>query len=306
MTRIETALEQLASDGQWSPEWREVLARAGAAAGRKPHVSRRLVFALAGLVVAVVLPLGAVAATEGWWFFGTPAPPAVKQRFIAFNAAARRLTEAAAKRGFREKAPQAITSRAHGLLALKIPSGVIYVWAAPARGGGTCELFQVPSPRAASRFGFSLLSCDKAWPPPRKLVISTMGGAALPDGNLVLGRAFGATAVDVHLSNGTSLHLPVRESFYIGMIPKHVHPVQAASFDAHGKRIVTYLGHHAHWQALVNDYLDNDRIDGRYSCRDARTAVAKIKSFDAGRTNPHSGMSFPMQSFERYARSACR
>jgi hypothetical protein len=79
-----------------------------------------------------------------------------------------------------------------------------------------------------------------------------------------------------------------------------------AAGSAFGVTLTHYLGHRSHWQALVNDYLDNARIDGRYSCSDARTAVAKVKSFDAGRTNPHAGVRLPTQPFERYARSTCR
>jgi hypothetical protein len=79
-----------------------------------------------------------------------------------------------------------------------------------------------------------------------------------------------------------------------------------AAGSALGVTLTHYLGHHSHWQALVNDYLDNARIDGRYSCSDARTAVAKIRSFDARGTNPHAGVRLPTQPFERYARSACR
>jgi hypothetical protein len=240
MTFIERTLEELTAGDEWSPDWHDVLVRADPSAARKPRVSRRVMLALAAVVAAIVVPLGAIAATQGWWFSSAPAPPVIKQRFVAFNAHMRLLNEDAAKRGFRQKAPLAIASRAHGVLALKIPSGLVYLWAAPATGGGVCELLQVPSPRAATRVGLTSVTCDNGAPPSRKLVVSTWGGEVLPDGNLVLGRAFGANSVLVHLSNGTSLHLPVRRSFYVGLIPKHVHPVSASSSDANGKRIATF------------------------------------------------------------------
>jgi hypothetical protein len=68
-----------------------------------------------------------------------------------------------------------------------------------------------------------------------------------------------------------------------------------------------YPRHQSQWLAVVNDYLNDDRIEGRYSCADARDALSKIKEFDArGTTDPRVGVTIPTKPFEHYARSVCR
>lgn len=68
-----------------------------------------------------------------------------------------------------------------------------------------------------------------------------------------------------------------------------------------------YFDHHSRWQALLNDYLDDARIEGHYSCRDARDALSKVRTFDArGTADPRGGVRIPTQPFARYARTACR
>lgn len=68
-----------------------------------------------------------------------------------------------------------------------------------------------------------------------------------------------------------------------------------------------YFNHHSRWQALLNDYLDDARIEGDYSCRDAQDALSKVKAFDAGgTTDPRVGVRIPVQPFARYARTTCR
>jgi hypothetical protein len=79
-----------------------------------------------------------------------------------------------------------------------------------------------------------------------------------------------------------------------------------AAGSALGITLADRLGHHSQWLAVVDDYLDNGRIDGRYSCGDARDAVAKVRAFDArGRTTRRTTR-LPTAPFERYARSVCR
>ena len=68
-----------------------------------------------------------------------------------------------------------------------------------------------------------------------------------------------------------------------------------------------YFDYHSRWQALLNDYLDDARIEGHYSCRDAQDALSKVAAFDArGANNPRGSVRIPTQPFARYARAACR
>ena len=77
--------------------------------------------------------------------------------------------------------------------------------------------------------------------------------------------------------------------------------------SAAGVTLSHYFSHHSRWQALLNDYLDDARIEGAYSCRDAKDALSQVKAFDArGSTDPRVGVRIPTQPFARYARKTCR
>lgn len=73
MNALDSALEQLAPGSGWSSDWQNVLERAGATADRT-RVPRRIVLALA-LVGAIVVPLAALADSNGWWFFAAAPVP---------------------------------------------------------------------------------------------------------------------------------------------------------------------------------------------------------------------------------------
>lgn len=210
------------------PQWDAVLRRT-----RRPRRRAALVIALGA---AVLLPTG-IGLADGW-FTGKPAPPEIKQRFVEFDADVQAMYADAAKRGFRQKAPVAIASKAYGVLALDTPDGPVYLWAAPERGSrGLCSVLQVyVKPR---RTPLELAGCDG--PGRRPLEAGVYGGAAFPSGNFVQGRARGgAVSVLVDLSDGERLRLPVRRTFFLGHIPKHTHPVRTTSFDAAGKRVATF------------------------------------------------------------------
>ena len=165
------------------------------------------------------------------WFEGKPAPPAVRQDFVQFNAA---MTMSAylARSGFARKTPQAVAARAHGVLALRTADGPVYLWAAPRRGGGSCWLLQLGSLTNAA--------CDQTWPSSERLTFDTFGGTLI-SGQFIYGRALGGAArVVVDLSDGERTTLPVAEGLFMGAIPKHVHALEVAAYDASGKRLVAF------------------------------------------------------------------
>lgn len=211
------------------PDWDDVTRRA-----RRPR--RRAL--LIGAVVAAVLVPSCIALASSW-FTGTPAPREVKQRFRNFNAFVVKMSEAAAKKGLRERNPTAIASRAYGVLALETADGPVYLWAAPARGGGLCSVLQVYVRRY--KRPLELTGCDG--PRQRPLWAGVYGGEAFPSGNFVQGRAFGgAVSVTVAMSDGTLLRLPVRKTFFLAQIPKHTHPISETSYDAKGQPVNHHEG----------------------------------------------------------------
>ena len=207
-------------------DWDDVLRRARRTRRRYAVAT---VFAVALVIVPAAVALGGRIAG---WFEGKPAPASVRQDFVEFNADMQRMAAYTAKEGFVRKAPQAIASRAHGVLALRTAGGPVYLWAAPRRGGGICWLLQLGSLTNAS--------CDQTWPPSRRLTFSTLGGYLLSE-QFIYGRALGgATNVVVNLSDGETAKLPVVEGLFVGAFPKHVHPLEVAAYDASGKRLVAF------------------------------------------------------------------
>ena len=69
MTSGDDVLSRLTSALPWKPDWADVLGRAGELDPRRrqPWARRRLILALS-LLAAVLIPLVALAAANGWFF----------------------------------------------------------------------------------------------------------------------------------------------------------------------------------------------------------------------------------------------
>jgi hypothetical protein len=213
-------------------DWADVLRRAR-------RTRRRYALAVAFAVALVVVPTAfAFGGRLADWFHGKPAPASIRQDFVRFNADMQQGAIAAARAGLVQKAPQAIASRAHGVLALRTADGPVYLWAAPRRGGGICWLVQLAPVKGPP---FSNSSCDGMWPPDRRLTFETFGDLVYPSEQFIFGRAVGgAVSVVVDLSNGETTKLPVVEGLFMGAFPKHVHPLEVASYDATGARLAVF------------------------------------------------------------------
>jgi hypothetical protein len=212
-------------------DWEDVL-------GRARRTRRRYALAAVFAVALVVVPTAfAFGDRIADWFHGKPAPASIRQDFVQFNAGMQQLAAAGAKAGFLRKAPHAIAARAHGVVALQTADGPVYLWAAPRRGGGICWLLQLVAAKAAGDFS----TCDETWPVDQQLTFGTFGTIYYPSEQLIVGQALGgASSVVVDLSNGQTTKLPVVEGLFMGAFPKHVHPLEVASYDATGARIVVY------------------------------------------------------------------
>ena len=212
-------------------DWADVLGRARRTRRRYALVAA---FAATLVIVPTALAFGGRLAN---WFHGKPAPASIRQNFVEFNADMQKMAAAAAKSGFVRKAPQAIVARAHGVLALRTADGPVYLWAAPRRGGGICWLVQLVA--AKGRGGLS--TCDEAWPVHQRLTFETFGTIVYPSEQFIFGRALGgAASVVVDLSNGEKTKLPVVEGLFVGAFPKHVHPLEVASYDTTGVRVAVF------------------------------------------------------------------
>jgi hypothetical protein len=136
-------------------------------------------------------------------------------------------------------------SQAHGVIQVKTADGPLDLWAAPARGGGTCQLVTwepTPSHPHTSESG----GCYPGTQPPNNLSWSSGGDYWHRNYNVVTGYAYGnATIVRVMLSNGRSTRLPIVEHLFLGALPQSIHwrqrprIISVTTSDPHGN-IVGY------------------------------------------------------------------
>jgi hypothetical protein len=195
--------------------WEDVLDRA--------RRSRRRYLAAVTLVAALVLTPAAWAI--GHAFEGKPAPPAIKAGFRDWNRMDARFANS-----FRRKQPKAIVSKAHGVIQVRTADGPVDLWAAPARGGGTCYFVGWESDLHGTRAG-GTSSCvpatEKRWN-----TESSLHGLALSQWTeythrsykVVEGYAYGgAKTIRVTYSNGRTKTLPVVEGLFLGALHQSMH-----------------------------------------------------------------------------------
>ncbi len=237
---IVSSFERIFPQPEAEADWDGVLRRAGVR-------SRRYVVALA-LAAALVLAPAAWAITRA--FEGTPAPPSVKSNFQLSN-------EMAAKfpKTFGRKFPKAIVSKAYGVIQVKTADGPLDLWAAPARGGGTCDFvgWQSDLNHAHAAGGGTCypatakLNNAQSSSSAHNLDFGTWGDYKHRNYKIVNGYAYGAaTTVRVTLSNGHTKTLPVVEHLFLGALHQSTHwrlrpkIVSVTTRNAHGQ-IVGYL-----------------------------------------------------------------
>jgi hypothetical protein len=75
-------LDRLAPVHEFAPDWGDVLARAGVPSEMSRAKTRRRLVLAAALVVAIVVPLTAIAKSRDWWFFSTGAPAPATRVFV--------------------------------------------------------------------------------------------------------------------------------------------------------------------------------------------------------------------------------
>jgi hypothetical protein len=205
---IAASFERIFPQPHAEPDWDEVRRRAGVR-------SRRYLAAVA-VVVALVLAPAAWAITQA--FEGKPAPPSVKSFFQNSNAMRARFAKALGR-----KEPRAIVSKAHGVIQVETADGPIDLWAAAARGGGTCTLVAW-EPTPTRPHSVNAGGCYAATATGGTLDWSSEGDYWHRNYNVVMGYVYGHPAtVRVTLSNGRTATLPVVEHLFLGALHQSIH-----------------------------------------------------------------------------------
>jgi hypothetical protein len=209
---IVSSFERIFPQPDAEPAWDEVLRRAGVR-------SRRYLLALA-VVAALVLVPAAWAITRA--FQGKPAPPSIKSYFQEANKFDAQIAKALGR-----KEPKAIVSQAHGVIQVKTADGPIDLWAAPARGGGTCDFigWQSDLNHAHAAGGGSCYPATATLAKaPHNLIWGAGGDYKHRNYNIVNGYVYGgATTVGVTLTDGHTKTLPVVEHLFLGALHQSTH-----------------------------------------------------------------------------------
>jgi hypothetical protein len=75
-------LDRLAPVQEFAPDWDDVLARSGLRSVPRRAKTRRRLVLVAALLVAIVVPLAAIAESRDWWFFNAGAPAPATDVFV--------------------------------------------------------------------------------------------------------------------------------------------------------------------------------------------------------------------------------
>jgi hypothetical protein len=209
---IASSFERIFPPPDAEADWDEVLRRAG--------VRNRRYLVVLVVVATLVLAPAAWAITQA--FRGKPAPSSIKSYFQEANKFDAKIAKALGR-----KEPKAIVSKAHGVIQVKTADGPIDLWAAPARGGGTCDFvgWQSNLNHAHPAGGGSCYPATAALAKAEhNLVWGGWGDYQHRNYTVVNGYAYGgATTVRVTLSNGKTTTLPVVEHLFLGALHQSTH-----------------------------------------------------------------------------------
>jgi hypothetical protein len=217
---IESTLEELVPPFEPSAGgWEDVL-------GRARKTRRRYALVTAAVAALLLVPTGLALRAV---FQGTPAPPAVQSWFADQNT----------REGFLTKFPRADVSQAHGVLEVETSDGPEDLWVAPNDQGGQCSFIDwaddPPGPRGQYGFGgcyppsFDEIDWGAVWVEPHPDLQTLSGHVSVQ-----------ATRVEADLANGSTLHLPVVESFFLASLSREDRVVEIRAYD--GSREVATSG----------------------------------------------------------------
>ena len=220
-TRIHEVLDELVPSFEPRDDgWSDVLKRARG-------TRRRFAVVGAALLALVLVPTSfALRNRITDLFQGTPAPPAVSDRFEASN----RMADMATKKGFGDKFPHAVVSQAHGVLEVQTPDGPEDLWAAPDDQGGKCWWVDWANDpvSAAGQFGFG--GCDV--PTSGTIDPGVIWVEPHPALETLWGRVYvQADRVVATLKDGAPLTLPVVEGGFLASLDRGDRLERATAYD---------------------------------------------------------------------------
>ena len=171
-------------------------------------------------------------------FEGTPAPQAIDQNFVQWNAGAGQMETFAAQNGFKQDVPRADASKAHGVLQLATSDGPLDMWAAPELdGSGTCWFVGWESDIHGDR-ALGEGSCTQDDEP---AIDASWGMLGHPSYTVLEGSVTGSeTTVDVTLTDGSTATLPVAEHLFLGALPPGSDVASVVGHDAAGNVVATW------------------------------------------------------------------
>ncbi|HEY3577221.1 MAG TPA: hypothetical protein VGK68_04375 [Gaiellaceae bacterium] len=198
---------------------------------RRAQRSRRRYTAVVAAVAALVLVPATWAAVDA--FDGTPAPQAIHQSFVQFNAGADQMEAYIAREGFKRHFPRADASKAHGVLQIATSDGPLDMWAAPeVDGTGTCWFVGWESDMHGDR-AMGGGTCTEGDDP--GINASWEWGAPHPDYTVLHGSVAGdETTLDVTLTDGRTTTLPVVEHLFLAALPRGSKPATIVGRDSAG------------------------------------------------------------------------
>jgi hypothetical protein len=221
--------------------WDDVLHRAR-------HTRKRYALITAAVAALLLVPAGLALHAV---FQGTPAPPAVQTWFA----------DALTQKGFGNRFPHAKVDQAHGVLEAQTADGPEDLWVAPNDQNGAYWFIDwaddPPGPDGQYGFGgcypFAGFMLGRSQHGPyaaisptgfRELETGIDWGAVWVYPHPTLQTLWGrltvqATRVEVDLADGTTLHLPVVESFFLASLSRDDKVTEIRAYDDSGARVAT-------------------------------------------------------------------
>ena len=198
-------------------------------AQRRVAVAAVVVVLLAALVAGPALGLGSRLAEL---FEGTPAPPPVQESFTGTDAMLKRFIAA----GFHDRYSRIVAEEAHGLVSLETPDGPIHLWVAPTEDGRQCSFVQMDTSASGRPLGGS--TCDGL--ETRGMTLSSPWWRdSRPSVRVVHVRVYDEdiVRVDVHVTDGGVVQLPVVAGHAFGALDPSAHLDHVVGFDADGDEV---------------------------------------------------------------------
>jgi hypothetical protein len=225
---IDEMLEELVPPFEFRADgWNDVL-------DRSRRTRKRYALVAVALAALLLVPAGLALHRL---FQGTPAPPSVQTWFAANNKRADEFV----RNGFAARYPHANVSQAHGVLEVETSDGPEDLWVAPNDQGGQCSFidFADDPPGSDGQYGFggcypsggfdpSGIDWGPVWVEPHPTLQTLSGRLTVP-----------ATRVEVDLANGSTLHLPVVENFFLASLSRDDRVTEIRAYDNSGVPVAT-------------------------------------------------------------------